>query len=175
MLTLPGPGVTPQFPRGFRITRHDCDVPDEHSGRGTGDRAAHKRARNLITPSGTGLPESWSQHHCHQRQYNRPVASSWVKHLVAGRGHIRHHPILARLASTAFDGLLQMMLYSWGQISRVAFERIGPIRDRFRSRLVMAGDTATPLHGYQTNNTRSFLNLSRNMYVLHRSNIRNDV
>ena len=67
------------------------------------------------------------------------------------------------------------MLYSWGQFFRVAFECIGPIRDRFRSRLVMVGDTATPLHGYQTNNTRSFLNLSRNMFVLHRSNIWNDV
>ena len=67
------------------------------------------------------------------------------------------------------------VLYSWGQSFRVAFKHIGPIRDRFRSRLVMVGTTATLLHGYQTNNIRSFLNLSHNTFVLHRSNIRNDI
>ena len=67
------------------------------------------------------------------------------------------------------------VLYSWGQSFRVAFKHIGPMRDRFRSRLVMVGVTATLLHGYQTNNIRSFLNLNHNTFVLHRSNIRNDI
>ena len=67
------------------------------------------------------------------------------------------------------------VLYSWGQSFRVAFKHIGPMRDRFRSRLVMVGATATLLHGYQTNNIRSFLNLCSNTFVLHRSNVRNDI
>lgn len=67
------------------------------------------------------------------------------------------------------------VLYSWGQSFRVAFKHIGPVRDRFQSRLVMVGATATLLHGYQTSNIWSFLNLSHNMFVLHRSNIRNDI
>jgi len=146
--------------------------------------------RELTTTPGRCLPESWSRHRRHQPQYNRRAASSWIQHLVQGRGRISHHPIpratfppCIRVLTDKLHERVYLLVvdevhapYSWGRSFRVAFNHIGPIRDRFQSRLVMIGATATLLHAWVPDKQHPVFPQPQPRHVRpHRSNIRNDI